>query len=406
MNEIFYIEDTLTNRISYYLLLAFLVALPFDFFYSEMVLVCLAIHTLIQADWKKPFRIRRSLWLIMSLYAITMLGTLYTSDHAQAWKDWEKQLAFILFPLIFSLTRLDLQKYKLSLFTAFGLSCLITAAYLYFDALRTIRFNGAPWGTLAGSSFMNQNFSRPIGLHATYFSMYIAFSLVVFGYLLIRSRNSRSRCFYALVSLGLLVTLLQLASRAVWVAALILVVTVPFFLMKIAAARKFVLLALPLAALFLFALAQFGSFKGRYVAELRDDLSVSAEEPGIIEPRVVRWAVAGRLIAASPWIGYGTGAEVGILKEKYYEGHLYSSYLNELNAHNEYLSFLLKTGLASLLFFLFLLKTGFSRAIRSKDPFFYAFMVIILCVCFSENVLDTNKGIFFFSFFCSIFYNQ
>ncbi|MDP4252526.1 MAG: hypothetical protein Q8938_00865, partial [Bacteroidota bacterium] len=126
MKEVFCIEDTLINRISYYLSLAFLVALPFDLFYSEMILVCLALHTIIQADWRKPFRIRRSLLLVVAIYAVTMIGTLYTSDLAQAWKDWEKQLALVLFPLIFSMLRLDLGKYKFPLMKAFAFSCLLT----------------------------------------------------------------------------------------------------------------------------------------------------------------------------------------------------------------------------------------------------------------------------------------
>jgi O-antigen ligase len=408
MNEIFYIEDTLTNKISYALLLVFLVALPFDLFYSEMVLVCLAIHTLIQTDWRRPLRMQRPLLLIVSLYAVTMLATLYSSDHVQAWKDWEKQLALLLFPLIFSVTRLDLKKVALPLLTGFACSCLVTCLYLYVEAWLALRYNGLGLRSLFSAQVMSHKFTEPIQLHATYFSMYIALSLVTFVYRLIRSRRTGSRwihsLMYSLASLGLLAALLQLASRAVWAALLILLVTIPFFLLGARSARKFIFISLPLVFCFLLAMTGIGGLRDRFVADLKDDLSASAETAGVIEPRIVRWGAALQLIKASPWIGHGTGAEVSILKEKYYEQHLYSSYLNELNAHNEYLSLLLKTGVAGLLVFLWLLGTGFSTAIRVRDPFFYAFLTIVFCVCFSENIMDTNKGIFFFSFFFSLFF--
>jgi O-antigen ligase len=404
MKEVFYIEDTLINRISYYLLLAFLVALPFDLFYSEMILICLTAHTLIQADWQKPFQFRRPLLLIIAIYAITMAGTLYTSDRAQAWKDWEKQLALVLFPLIFSMLRLDLGKYKVPLMKAFAFSCLFTSLYLYGDALLTIRYNGASPRMLFTPPFMSHNFSKPIDLHATYFSMYIAISVVTFAVLFTRSRTSGGRWFYAWASLALLAALLQLASRAVWIAVLVGLATLPFFLVGKRRAWRFVLVALPISLGLVGTMGKIGSLHERYISGLKDDLSVSAEEPGIVEPRLVRWDCALDLIKARPLTGYGTGAEVKVLKDAYFDRHLYSSYVNELNAHSEYLSFLLKTGPLGLIVFLTLLGTAVSAAIRTRDPFFYAFCMIVLCVSFSENILDTNKGIFFFAFFASLFF--
>ncbi|MDP4245104.1 MAG: O-antigen ligase family protein [Bacteroidota bacterium] len=404
MKEVFCIEDTLINRISYYLSLAFLVALPFDLFYSEMILVCLALHTIIQADWRKPFRIRRSLLLVVAIYAVTMIGTLYTSDLAQAWKDWEKQLALVLFPLIFSMLRLDLGKYKFPLMKAFAFSCLLTSLYLYGDALMTIRFNGVSPRLLFTPPFMSHNFSRPIDLHATYFSMYIAISVATFACLFIRSRSSMGRWFYALASLALLAAMLQLASRAVCIALLIGLATLPFFLVTTRRAWRFVLVALPLSMGLVWAMGRIGGLHERYISGLKEDLSVSAEEPGIVEPRLVRWNCTLDLIRARPLTGYGTGAEIKQLKEVYFDRHLYSSYVHELNAHSEYLSFLLKTGPLGLIVFLTLLGTAVFTALRTRDALFYAFCVIVLCVSFSENILDTNKGIFFFAFFTSFFF--
>jgi O-antigen ligase len=101
--------------------------------------------------------------------------------------------------------------------------------------------------------------------------------------------------------------------------------------------------------------------------------------------------------------GYGSGTEKKILMESYFEKKLYNSYLNKLNAHNEYLSIMLKTGIWGLLIFLISLIYGYLVAWQNGDFLFASFMTLISFVCFSDNILDVNKTIFFFSFFYSFF---
>ena len=112
------------------------------------------------------------------------------------------------------------------------------------------------------------------------------------------------------------------------------------------------------------------------------------------------------LIAQKPITGYGSGTETDLLKQKYFEHKLYNSYLHELNAHNEYLSLTLKTGLIGLMIYLFILFMAFKTAIEKKDIFFCSFLILAATISFSENILDVNKGIFFFSFFYSLFANR
>src|SRR6476660_1986754 len=93
--------DTLTNRISFYHLVLLLALLPFDRFYSELVLVSFALHTLIHVKktaWKK-IRDRRLL-LLQSVYLLTVFSTLYSRDQSQAFIFWGRQLAICLFPML------------------------------------------------------------------------------------------------------------------------------------------------------------------------------------------------------------------------------------------------------------------------------------------------------------------
>jgi O-antigen ligase len=117
-----------------------------------------------------------------------------------------------------------------------------------------------------------------------------------------------------------------------------------------------------------------------------------------------RWAVTFDLVKQSPYVGYGSGDELDLLKEKYYSEKLYGSYLNDLNAHNQYISFLLSGGVIALAIYFFTLLYGLQMAITSKNLIFIGFIILIITVSASENLLMRNKGIFFYSFFFSFFF--
>jgi O-antigen ligase len=101
--------------------------------------------------------------------------------------------------------------------------------------------------------------------------------------------------------------------------------------------------------------------QNRYVTELKNDLTQESINLNILEPRAVRWACGWELITQSPVIGHGSGSEVALLKEKYYAKKYFNSYVNDLNVHNQFLSMLLKTGIAGLLVLLLVLATATGR---------------------------------------------
>ncbi len=405
MKEIFCIKDTLANKISYYHLLAFLITLPFDMFYSEWVLASLLVHTVIQLTRQKILSVRISRLFPALLYLLTVVCTLYSANKEQAFKEWEKQLAILLFPLIFSVTPIDFRKYKIPLLKAFAITCTITVLYLFYAAWSVIGYYKLPESVLFSTAFTNHNFSLPIDLHATYFSMYITLSLAVFFYLLTVSRQVIPRIFYVAGCLVLFAGMFQLSSRATFIAALLIInLVIPFFLFGKIARWRFMIISGGLSMILLCLLATMEPFRDRFIVDLKQDLTAkNIDKQNPLDPRMARWRCAWELIGKSPFAGYGTGSETGLLKQKYYERHLYTSYLHELNAHNQYLSFLLKTGITGIVLYLYILFAGFWNAIREKDVFFCSFLLIATIVSFSENILDVNKGIFFFSFFYSYF---
>jgi O-antigen ligase len=406
MKSIFLIKDTLANKIAYYHLLAFLLFLPFDRLYSELALGSFLLHTLIhfrETSWRSVKL--SSVLLPASIYLLTCVGTLYTNYRDEAFYEWERQLAILLFPLLFLFTSLDLDKYRLPLLKGLALSCVLTIVYLYINAVHVIQFNHLPLRFLFTTAFLNHNFSEPVDMHATYFSMYIALSASALTYVLIKAQDKTSRIIYILGLLILFAGILQLSSRAVFIALLINTnIIVPFFLLKRKKMLMFLSISVGVSIIIIAGIFRSDVFKARYITELKSDLTQQSINLNILEPRAVRWACAWELIKESPVIGHGSGSEIALLKEKYYSRHYYNSYINELNAHDQFLSLLIKTGVPGLCVFLLVLLAGFRKSIRSKDMIFCSFLVIITIISFSENILDANKGIFFFAFFYSIFY--
>lgn len=404
MKKNFFIHDTLENKISFYLLACFLIMLPYNHFYSEWLLIIFCIHTLIHLKKSKLAVLKnKNIWIISSLFFLTAIAIVFSSYKADGIKDMNHQLGIFLFPLSLSLTNLDINKYKISLLEIFSFTCTFAIIYLFFIAFRTIHYFQLPWFSIVKSAFINQNFSAPIGLHATYLSMYAALSASTFLYLFFNKKNSKNY-YYIFFALILMAGLVQLSARSAIIAeAIIIIFGASFFLFRGTQRWIFFIIFMAIFLSFSLLITQSNTLKKRYITDLENDLSDYTNPGDRAESRMLRWKLAWQLVEQSPLAGYGSGAELNILENKYFANKFYKSYLVQLNAHNEYLSFLLQAGIAGLALFLYILYYGFTAAIKRKDFIFLSFIIIICIVSFSENILDRNKGVFFYAFFFSLF---
>lgn len=399
------IHDTVENKISFGLIAAFIITLPFDRLYSELALICLFLHAVIHVSKDKlKSLVNVENLLLSSVFFLTVIGIGWSPDKGQAMKDVQRQLAILLTPIILSLTNLDLYQYKNKILSLLVVTCTATVIYLYADALRIIAYNKLPAKQIFSPFFLNHNFSAPVGIHATYLSMYISLAIAWLLVVLTKEKNRSLQAVQTGTLMLLIAGLLQLASRAVLFTTIGYVVIVfPLLLPPPFSKIKFIVVSLSLSLLAILAITQIDSYRKRYVVALQEDLTQTPVNNELLEPRIIRWKIALELIKKSPVIGYGSGTEKRILKERYFEKKLFNSYIQELNSHNQYLSLLLKTGVLGLAIFIFSLFSGFSAAWSKKDTVFICFLLLIATVSFSENILDVNKGIFFYAFFFSLF---
>jgi len=379
-------------------------SLPFDRFYSHLILISYAIHTLIHLNKntiKPVFKLRTI--ALQSVFYVTILSSIYTINHPEAFNEWGKQIIIFLIPLLFCLNPLDIKKFRSQLLMAFALVCTATIVYLYFDALVTIRHYKLPFSTLFTPAFTNHNFSEPIDMHATFFSMQVVVALIYILSVLIKEVSFYKKIFYLICYCILTAGLVQLGSKSIFVTLIIAInIAFPYFLLKGKGRLRFILVSTSITVLAFIVIFNSSAFKERYVTELKQDLSKSVAGASI-DSRIDRWNVTIALIGESPIIGYGAGSEIGLLQTSFFDKKFYNSYLNKLNAHNEYLSFLVKSGIIGLLIYISTLAFGFRISFRQKDLLFFTFMLLIAIVSLSENLLDVDKGIFFYAFFFSFF---
>lgn len=397
MRKLLLINDTLANKISFYHVLLLLISLPFDYYYSHVILASFAIHTLIQFKRSevKPI-LTRNTFLLQAVFLVTLIGTTYTHYKSEAFNDLGRQIVIFVFPILFCLNPVDIKRYRPQLLVFFALYCTATVAYLFASALHVIHYYHYPVKVLFSHAFTNHNFSDPIGMHATFFSMQVGIALICLLSVLVKPGSTIVRLFYSFCCLILIAGLIQLSSKSV-VAVMFVAVNfvLPFYMLTGKKRIIFLSTGIAISVLIVIILSQSATFKERYFNSFSKDMT---ERSGAetIDSRITRWSVVLQLIHHSPVIGYGSGSEIPLLKDAFFKNKLYDSYLNGLNSHSQYLSFWLKSGIGGLLIYLITLGYGVKIALKTKDVVFVTFMILIAVVSLSENIFDVDKGTMFY----------
>jgi len=399
MKEVFYIKDSVENKISYYHLLFFLMVLPFDRFYSSIILVSFLVHTLIFTNKNSLLRVKKDTLILQSVFIVSLVSVIYSPSASAGLNSISNQLALLLFPLLLTTTSLDLTKYRSQLLQGLTLSCTITVLYLYFDAFHVLLYYHKPLKDIFSWTFVNHNFSLPINMHATYLSMLLVLCIIFSLHQLFYPQTKIKRIYFISCSLILLAGLIQLSSKSAFITLLLIVIVgFPWFLVSKIKRHQYLFISLLASVLLINFILSFQIFRVRYIETLKNDLSENNE---VVEKygRADRWNAAWDLIKQSPVIGTGTGSEIPLLRDIYFERKMYGSYLLSLNAHNQYLSFTINSGIVGLAIYLATMVWGYWQSIKKKDLMLLGFLTLIIVVSFSEDLLDVNKGIFIYAFF-------
>lgn len=398
MKEVFYIKDSIENKISYYHLVFFLMVLPFDRFYSSIILVSFLVHTLIFIKKRNFVHVNRDSLILQSVFIVSLISVIYSPSVSGSLNVISNQLALLLFPFLLAVTSLDLSRYRSQLLHGLTISCTLTVLYLYFDAFHVLLYYHLPLKNIFSWTFVNHNFSLPINMHATYLSMLLVLCIIYSLYQLFYLQTKFKRIYFISCSLILLAGIIQLSSKSAFITLLIIIIIgFPWFLISKIKRHQYLFISLVGSVLLINFILSFQVFRFRFLDTLKNDFSENSavEKYG----RAERWHAAWDLIKQSPIVGTGTGSEIPLLRNIYFERKMYGSYLLSLNAHNQYLSFTINSGVVGLAIYLATIGWGFWRSVKKKDLMLFSFLILVTVVSFSEDLLDVNKGIFIYAFF-------
>lgn len=108
------------------------------------------------------------------------------------------------------------------------------------------------------------------------------------------------------------------------------------------------------------------------------------------------------IIRHNPWTGVGTGDLEIAYKDAYTRINTTLDPTRRLRAHNQYLSIAVANGLWAMGFMIIMLLLLLIRSIRKGHLLHTVFLIIAACSFLTEDTLETQAGVTFFAFLCSL----
>ncbi len=243
-------------------------------------------------------------------------------------------------------------------------------------------------------------FERSTGIHPTYMSMFLAFSVCI----TLLAAPFKGILKYLLVY-ALLIFLLALLAKSPIIALVVILFHYAYVNRKGLYRYKLVFLGLLTS---LAAACFFIPFIGQRVKEVFQFAGVG--KPGNVMDnsvyvRKLIWTVDTGLLRHYWLTGIGPGRVLQVLHERYFfysvTNHFFVGYFDP---HNEYFSEWLSFGILGFLLFLSVLILHAVKALRTKN-YLYQYLLTILFITFStETLLSRQEGVLFFSVFTSLFF--
>lgn len=392
-------------------LLLVVVTLPFTKHYNSLAIGLMVFASLFTNSWKEKVKHVKDqpwVWLFVAYWLIHATALIYTENIKSGMFVLEKKSGMWVLPLIL-VSAVPLAKEKLHrLLMAFVIAC--TAG------LTVCLVKGLYWWWFRQSDeyLFYHGLSNTIGIHAVYFSVYLAVSVLILLLAILPNRNFSTVLVYCWMGY-LLVGIFMLASKTI-----ILTLLVPgsiFLLIYVLRKRQYKRFGIYMGVVLFTIFLLFVIPKTRerfqqlfetefHVLELssyRYDTPFSG-----LSLRMVIWKYTFHILNDHhAWIiGVGPGDSQDLLDSKYKEVGIYTGNSNigdhgylGYNAHNQYLQALLDTGIIGLALLLALLVLLLREALKRNDLLLLSFVVLFMFFLLSESALEAHHGSVFFTLF-------
>lgn len=330
-------------------------------------------------------------WFYVLIFLLYVLGLLWCDQTKEGLKIIEKNLSFIVMPLVIIP---QLLPHKKKILSAFIISFIIIALYTLVATLINILFfeSELRWYFQEIDKF---------GFHPTYMGLYCLLAIVMITREKLFENNKKLN--WILLSF-LILFLFFLASR---IAILALVFLLILRLITSWKKEYFIgLISIFVIGVGLFFASDDFNYKTKQLLDFKGLTYYDNNNYGSVSVRVAKIKASLKVWSQNPWLGSGTGC----LKEDLVTAYRSKSIecwpcsRQQYNPHNQYLSFLAGHGVVGLVLFSALLLFLVYRGIRSKNNILLECLLLFMIVFLTESVLHRQRGLTAFLFFMILFY--
>lgn len=338
--------------------------------------------------------------LYSSLYLILIMSLFFTEDFNNIDKTLSTRLSLLVLPISFGLINTSIQKIKrnevtLFLRIYFFSSVVYCLLILLFYSLLKIESDN-----LSRDAYYAYLTNEMWGIsqHPIYASIFVAIAFFIGVKLFLTEKKFLIKIILILGSVLIIAVLLFLSRRSVFLGISLTLLFLMFYTFR---SHKFMKIGL-VALLFLGFLLIQPRINNRFKEIFNTKTFVMIEENNSASIRYGIYKCVFEKIKISPIIGYGVGDVQNELNGCY---NATSEILmaGNYNSHNQYLSYLLSSGVFGLILLISYLLINFKNALKQKNLLYLSILVFYTVIMLFENILERQSGVILFSFFINFF---
>ena len=335
-----------------------------------------------------------------SIYLIYIISCFFHPFNNEVSFALEKKISLLVFPLILILNPNDISKKQFHhVLLGFSLCTLLITLTTNIAILIT----GLPEKYILYNdfSFSYRNYFEDISrIHPTYISIFLGFSAILF--LNFSLKKDRFKSLYFIAALICFISLIPLAAKMPILAFIIALTTYLYKQPQIWKKSKYFFFTLVIGLCI--AGATIPALKIRINETINSELMLPQEnEFNSVNVRAGIFGCSIELIKKHFIFGLGPGQIQAQLNSCYSNYNTTAFNNHTYNTHNEYFNIILGTGILGLVSFIVLLSLLIKHSYQLNNPLFLAFLLIVVLCFTTENILDRQAGVVFFSFFSALF---
>ena len=349
---------------------------------------------------RRKWHFDRKFFFTNALFILLILATLLYSENMEyASKKLQSMASLLVFPFIFALFTKDEARKIFKNITTYlwiyviAVFLINVVPFLYFFATEyTFDEMVIHYATVVRVKMGKFN------VHPIYLSMHCSAAILFSFYIFRKLKAKWAIATLLLFDITFITFLLYYAKKGPIIALIVVFSLFILFQYK----KGYLKLYLIIVGALIFLTLIIPKTRDRFV-ELVKIENLSQGEVTSTNIRYTIYVSCMEIIGKEPVIGYGIGDYNYVLKDKFEEDGQTVLYEGQYNAHNQYLSMMLIGGIPLLLVFVVMFGLNMVYAIRFNNQLLILLIFFYSIVMFTENILEREDGVIFFSFFLNFF---